>query len=96
MVSPQRLAGDCSQGVARKIWLRSVVMIIEATGWKERPLRVWHSERLFNSTCYRFRLPAGLVTATSNPLLSNEPLDHASAALSTVFVPGLLFCAMRY
>ncbi|MGO8004854.1 hypothetical protein ACC725_32585 [Rhizobium ruizarguesonis] len=64
-----------------------VVMIIQATGWKERPLRVWHSERLFNFTCYRFRLPAGLVTATFNPLLSNEPLDHANDALSTVFLP---------
>lgn len=53
MISPQPLAGDCSQGGVR------------------------------------------LVTATFNPLLSNEPLDHASAALSTVFLPGLLFCAMR-
>jgi len=81
MVSPQRLAGDCSQGGARKIWLRSGVMIIQKTGWKERPLRV--SERLFNYTCCRFRLPAGLVTATFNPLLSDDPLDHANAALST-------------
>jgi hypothetical protein len=67
--------------------------VIQKTGWKERPLRV--SERLFNYTCCRFRLPAGLVTATFNPLLSNEPLDHANDALSTVFLPGLLFCAMR-
>jgi hypothetical protein len=58
-------------------------VIIQATGWKERPLRVWHWERLFNYTCFRFRLPAGLVTATFNPLLSDDPLDHANAALST-------------
>lgn len=67
--------------------MRCVVMIIQETGWKERPLRVWHSERLFNYTCCRFRLPAGLVAAIFNPLLSNEPLDYANAALSTDSCP---------
>lgn len=42
-----------------------------------------------------FRLPAGLATATFSPLLSNEPLDHANARLSTVSLPGLFLCGMR-